>query len=35
MKALDQAKSFGAVIGKALAPVKHGRGLIPMIVALQ
>jgi hypothetical protein len=35
MKACDPAKSFGAVIGKALAPLKSGRGFIPILVALQ
>jgi hypothetical protein len=35
MKASDSAKAFGAVLGKALAPLKSGRGLIPILVALQ
>jgi hypothetical protein len=35
MKALDPFRSFGAVIGKALAPLSHGHGLIPIVVALQ
>jgi len=35
MKAVDPASSFGAVIGKALAPLESGRGLIPIILALQ
>ncbi len=35
MKAKDTQKAFGAVIGKALAPLEHGTGLIPMLVALQ
>jgi hypothetical protein len=34
MKA-DLAQAFGAVIGKALQPLKDGRGLIPILVALQ
>jgi hypothetical protein len=34
-KAADLARSFGAVIGKALAPLPNGCGLVPMIVALQ
>ena len=34
-KAEDMARSFGAVIGKALAPLAEGCGLVPMIVALQ
>ncbi|UWZ82852.1 hypothetical protein [Occallatibacter riparius] len=35
MKALDPARSFGAVIGKALRPVKEGGALIPILVSLQ
>lgn len=35
MKATDPLKAFGAVIGKALQPLKSGRGLVPVIVALQ
>jgi hypothetical protein len=35
MKAVDAAKSFGAVIGKALRPMSAGEGLIPVLVALQ
>jgi hypothetical protein len=35
MKASDPARSFGAVIGKALAPLRKGRELIPIIIALQ
>lgn len=35
MKALDPLKAFGAVLGKALKPLKEGTGLIPIIVALQ
>jgi hypothetical protein len=35
MAALDSAKAFGAVIGKALQPLREGRGLIPILVALQ
>lgn len=35
MKAADPARAFGAVIGKALRPLKEGRGLIPILVALQ
>lgn len=34
MKATDREKAFGAVIGKALAPLANGRGLIPILVAL-
>jgi hypothetical protein len=35
MKALEPLHAFGAVIGKALRPLKAGRGLIPILVALQ
>jgi len=35
MKATEPAKAFGAVIGKALAALGEGRGLIPILVALQ
>jgi hypothetical protein len=35
MKAADTQRAFGAVIGKALAPLKAGRGMIPILVALQ
>jgi hypothetical protein len=35
MKAVDQARAFGAVIGKALRPLQSGQGLVPMLVALQ
>lgn len=35
MKAEDRIKSFGSVIGKALAPLKAGRNMIPILVALQ
>ena len=35
MKAEDQFKAFGAVIGKALRPAGRGKGLIPILVALQ
>jgi hypothetical protein len=35
MKATDPSRAFGAVIGKALAPLAAGRGLIPILVALQ
>jgi hypothetical protein len=31
----DSARSFGSVIGKALGPLKDGRGLIPILVSLQ
>jgi hypothetical protein len=35
MKASDHAQAFGAVLGKALRPISSGRGLIPVLVALQ
>jgi hypothetical protein len=35
MKASDPAQSFGAVIGKALAPLRTGRGLVPIVITLQ
>ena len=35
MKAMDPAQAFGAVIGKALRPLAAGRGLVPILVALQ
>lgn len=35
MKAENPAQAFGAVIGKALRPLAGGRGLVPILVALQ
>ena len=35
MKAVSPTQAFGAVIGKALRPLADGRGLIPILVALQ
>jgi hypothetical protein len=35
MKATDSAHAFGAVIGKALRPLRAGQGMIPILVALQ
>ncbi len=35
MKAADPTRAFGAVIGKALASLPTGKGLIPILVALQ
>jgi hypothetical protein len=35
MKASDPLMAFGAVIGKAMAPVRAGRDLIPILVTLQ
>jgi hypothetical protein len=35
MKVSEPQKAFGAVLGKALRPLRRGRGLIPILVALQ
>jgi hypothetical protein len=35
MKAVDPAQAFGAVIGKALRALDDGRGMVPILVALQ
>jgi len=35
MKATDNARAFGAVLGKALAPLPSGKGLVPILVTLQ
>ena len=35
MKATEPLRAFGAVIGKALRPLRAGRGLVPILVALQ
>jgi hypothetical protein len=35
MRASDAGKAYGAIVGKALKPLKAGRGLIPVLVALQ
>jgi hypothetical protein len=35
MKAHDPLRAFGAVIGKALRPLREGKGLIPILIALQ
>jgi hypothetical protein len=35
MKALDDARAFGSVLGKALASMPSGRGMLPILVALQ
>jgi hypothetical protein len=35
MAVTDRNKAFGSVIGKAMAPLKSGQGLIPILVALQ
>jgi hypothetical protein len=35
MRVSDRDAAFGAVIGKALAPMAEGRGMIPVLVTLQ
>jgi len=35
MKAADPGRAFGTVIGKALGQLEAGRGLVPILVALQ
>jgi hypothetical protein len=35
MKAQDQGRAFGALLGKALRAIPNGQGLIPVLVALQ
>ena len=35
MKATDPARTFGAVVGKALSGLNSGRGLIPILISLQ
>ncbi|WP_433271588.1 hypothetical protein ACQPZF_12815 [Actinosynnema sp. CS-041913] len=35
MRAADPRRSFGAVLGKALGGLSSGRGLVPVLVALQ
>jgi len=35
MKATDPSRAFGAVIGKALRPLREGQALVPILVALQ
>lgn len=35
MKASDPVRSFGSIIGKALRPMAQGRGMVPVLVALQ
>jgi len=35
MKAVEPAKAFGSIIGKALRTLQAGKGLIPILVALQ
>jgi hypothetical protein len=35
MKVSDASRAFGAVIGKALRPLREGKALLPILVALQ
>jgi hypothetical protein len=35
MVATDRERAFGAVIGKAMAPLEHGTGKVPVLVSLQ
>lgn len=35
MKAVDPSRAVGAIIGKALAPLREGTGMIPILAALQ
>lgn len=35
MRATDPVRAFGAVLGKALGELRTGRGLVPVLVALQ
>lgn len=35
MKAIEQDRAFGTVLGKALRPLASGRDLIPILIALQ
>lgn len=35
MKSIDPLKAVGSIIGKALSPLKNGKGLIPILVTLQ
>ncbi len=35
MKAVDPAQAFGAVIGKALRPLRSGQAMLPILIALQ
>jgi hypothetical protein len=35
MRATDQARAFGSVIGKSLGSLQAGRGLVLVLVALQ
>jgi hypothetical protein len=35
MKASDREKAFGTIVGKALRPLASGKGIIPILIALQ
>jgi hypothetical protein len=35
MRAVDTSRRFGAILGKALRPLPEGRGIVPILVALQ
>jgi hypothetical protein len=35
MKIGDRGRALGAILGKALAPLPSGQGLIPILVTLQ
>jgi hypothetical protein len=35
MKACDPTRAFGAVLGKALKPLRSGQALLPILVTLQ
>jgi hypothetical protein len=35
MKATEPGRAFGAVIGKALRSKRDGKGMIPILIALQ
>lgn len=35
MRASDESRAFGAILGKALRPLPQGRALVPILVALQ
>jgi hypothetical protein len=35
MRAADASRCFGAVLGKALRSLPEGRGIVPILVALQ
>ncbi len=35
MKVMDRSQALGAILGKALAPLERGKGLIPILVSLR